>query len=141
MASVSDFNSKRGFMVRSEGGRIYCDFNNLRRWIKSLGAFPAYRCLSVLELNWTCTRCYLRQNRRTYARERGDSRRKEVDRRNAVRPTRVVRPRQKSGHRPCSDGVDAEPMADAGVSPAVFNQAFSALDFAIRKAPLYSAWN
>lgn len=25
--SVSDFNSKRGFLVRSEGGRTYYDFN------------------------------------------------------------------------------------------------------------------
>jgi len=25
-------------MVRSEGGRIRFDFNNLRRWVKSLGA-------------------------------------------------------------------------------------------------------
>ncbi len=29
MASVSDFNSKRGFMVRSEGARICCEFNGL----------------------------------------------------------------------------------------------------------------
>src|SRR6266705_3233633 len=33
-------------LVRSEGGRIYCDFNGLRKWAKSLGAFPAYRCFS-----------------------------------------------------------------------------------------------
>src|SRR6266581_3901704 len=29
--SVSDFNAKRGFLVRSEGGRICCDFNGLLR--------------------------------------------------------------------------------------------------------------
>ena len=28
-------------VVRSEGDRIYCDFNGLRKWAKSLGAFPA----------------------------------------------------------------------------------------------------
>jgi hypothetical protein len=27
--------------VRSEGGRIRCDFNGLRRWVKRLGAFQA----------------------------------------------------------------------------------------------------
>jgi hypothetical protein len=32
-------------MVRSEGGRIRFDFNNLRRWVKSLGAL---RIQSVL---------------------------------------------------------------------------------------------
>jgi hypothetical protein len=26
---LSDFNAKRGFVVRSEGGRICCDFNDL----------------------------------------------------------------------------------------------------------------
>jgi hypothetical protein len=36
--TISDFNTRRGFMVRSEGGRICFDFNNLRRWVKSLGA-------------------------------------------------------------------------------------------------------
>jgi len=41
---LSDFNAKRGFVVRSEGGRICCDFNDLRKWAKSLGAFPACRC-------------------------------------------------------------------------------------------------
>ena len=45
MASVSDFNSKRGFMVRSEGGRIWCGFNDLLRWVKKLGAFPACKYL------------------------------------------------------------------------------------------------
>jgi hypothetical protein len=34
MASASDFNSKRGFMVRSEGGRICCSINRLERFIK-----------------------------------------------------------------------------------------------------------
>jgi predicted metal-binding membrane protein len=28
-------------LVRSEGGRICCDFNDLPRWAKKLGAFPA----------------------------------------------------------------------------------------------------
>jgi hypothetical protein len=32
-------------LVRSEGGRICCDFNDLPRWVKKLGAFPAYKCL------------------------------------------------------------------------------------------------
>jgi len=31
--------------VRSEGGRISCDFNDLLRWVKKLGAFPAYKYL------------------------------------------------------------------------------------------------
>jgi hypothetical protein len=33
-------------LVRSEGGRISCDFNGLPRWAKKLGAFPAYKYLS-----------------------------------------------------------------------------------------------
>ena len=40
-----NFNVKRGRMVRSEGGRICFDFNNLRGWVKSLGAL---RIQSVL---------------------------------------------------------------------------------------------
>ena len=43
---VSDFNVKGGFMVRSEGGRICWDFKDLPRWVKKLGTFPAYKCLS-----------------------------------------------------------------------------------------------
>jgi hypothetical protein len=40
--------SKRGFMVRSEGGRICCDINGLPGWVKTLGAVRSYRCLSSL---------------------------------------------------------------------------------------------
>ena len=40
MASVSDFNSKRGFMVRSEGGEDVSNFNNLPRWAKGEVHFP-----------------------------------------------------------------------------------------------------
>ena len=36
---VSDFNAKRGFMVRSEGDRICCDINELPRFVKQKGAF------------------------------------------------------------------------------------------------------
>ena len=49
MASVSDFNSKRGFMVRSEGGEDGSNLNNLPRWAKRevhfapIGAFQAQR--------------------------------------------------------------------------------------------------
>ena len=44
---MSGFNAKRGFMVRSEGGRVCCDFNDLPRWVKELGAFPAYKCFLI----------------------------------------------------------------------------------------------
>jgi hypothetical protein len=33
-------------LVRSEGGRICCNFSNLPRRVKKLGAFRAYRCFS-----------------------------------------------------------------------------------------------
>ena len=39
-------------LVRSEGGRICCDFNGLRKWAKSLGAFPAHKCFSSGSPNW-----------------------------------------------------------------------------------------
>jgi hypothetical protein len=46
MTSASDFNAKRGFMVRSEGGRICCDFKGLPAWTKTFGAFSPHKCLS-----------------------------------------------------------------------------------------------
>ena len=46
MASVSDFNSKGGFMVRSKGGRVCCGFNSLPIWAKGSGAFQAHESLS-----------------------------------------------------------------------------------------------
>jgi hypothetical protein len=49
MDSASDFNVKRGFMVRSEGGEDVNNFNKLPRWAKSevhlrpIGALQAER--------------------------------------------------------------------------------------------------
>jgi hypothetical protein len=43
---LKEIKDKRGFMVRSEGGRICCDFNRSPIWAKGLGAFRAYRCFS-----------------------------------------------------------------------------------------------
>ena len=40
----NDFKRKGGFMVRSEGVRICCDFNGLQRRTTSLGAFRAQKC-------------------------------------------------------------------------------------------------
>jgi hypothetical protein len=44
--SVSDFDAKRGFMVRSEGGRICCKINGLLGSFKAQGAF---RSQSIFE--------------------------------------------------------------------------------------------
>ena len=43
----SDFKAKRGFVVRSEGGRICCDFNGLPEWTKTFGAFRAEEFVSA----------------------------------------------------------------------------------------------
>jgi hypothetical protein len=39
-SSRSDFNSKRRFMVRSEGGEDFSHFNNSQRWAKGQVHFP-----------------------------------------------------------------------------------------------------
>jgi hypothetical protein len=51
MSCVSNFNAKHGLVVRSEGGRICCDINDLPRWVKQLGAFPAYKCFPAAPLS------------------------------------------------------------------------------------------
>jgi hypothetical protein len=49
---VAIFNAEVRSMVRSEGGRICCDFKELRRWTRSLRAFSCakvpYRSTHVL---------------------------------------------------------------------------------------------
>jgi hypothetical protein len=42
----SDFNAERGSMVRSEGARIYCDFNNVSERTGEKGSDQTQSCLS-----------------------------------------------------------------------------------------------